>query len=70
METTLQLIDQLIAEHKSLGEKTKSLNKTTNDTTLISDLKKTKNEFTEGDSGPSVDLRRLDNMLEEIETWC
>lgn len=69
MESTLELIDQLIAEHKSLGEKTKSLKKTTNDATLISNLKQAKNEFAEGDGSPTVDLKRLDQMLEEIETW-
>jgi iron-sulfur cluster repair protein YtfE (RIC family) len=69
MDTTLQLLDQLIAEHKSLGDKTKSLEKTTNDTTLISNLKQTKEEFTEGDGAPTVDLKKLDHMLEEIETW-
>jgi iron-sulfur cluster repair protein YtfE (RIC family) len=69
MDTTLQLIDQLIAEHKTIGDKTKSLEKTTNDVTLISNLKQVKSEFTEGDGAPSVDLKRLDQMLEEIETW-
>lgn len=69
MDTTLQLIDQLIAEHQTIGEKTKSLAKTTNDITLISNLKQVKNEFTEGDGAPTVDLKRLDLMLEEIEAW-
>ncbi|MHB8104577.1 MAG: hemerythrin domain-containing protein [Dehalococcoidales bacterium] len=69
MDTTLELIDQLIKEHKLVGEKTKSLEKTVNDTTLISNLKQAKNEFLEGDGSPTVDLKRLDLMLEEINTW-
>jgi hemerythrin-like domain-containing protein len=69
MDTTLQLIDEIIAEHKSLGNKTKSLTATTNDIMLISSLKQAKNEFSEGDGAPTVDLKRLDNMLEEIENW-
>lgn len=68
MDTTLQLIDQLIAEHKTVGEKTKSLGKT-NDATLISNLKEVKGEFLDGDGATTADLKRLDRMLEEIDTW-
>ena len=69
MDSTHELIDQLITEHKSLGEKTKSLNTTANDASLVSNLKLAKNEFAEGDGAPTVDLKRLDLMLEEIQTW-
>lgn len=69
MDATLQLIDQLIAEHKTVTEKTGPLQKTANDVALISNLKQAKEEFTEGNGAPSVDLKRLDRMLEEIEDW-
>ncbi len=68
MDATLQLIDQLIAEHKTISEKARSLGKTTNDVTLIANLKQVKNTFLESDGAPTVDLKLLERMLEEIET--
>ena len=65
METALELIDQLIAEHKSIAEKTKSVNEA-NDLTFISNLKKSKNHFVDGDGATTVDLKLLEKTLEEI----
>ena len=45
MDDTLQLIDQLIAEHKTINEKTGPLEKTANDVGLISNLKEAKEDF-------------------------
>ncbi len=68
MDTTLHLIDRLIAEHKTIGNKAHSLEKTTNDISFISDLKQAKNAFREGDGATTVDLKLLERALEEIET--
>lgn len=68
MDTTLQLIDQLIAEHKTITENARSLGKTANDVTLISNLKQAKDSFLDGGGSPTVDLKVLEGMLGEIET--
>lgn len=65
MVTALELIDQLIAEHKSITDKTKSVNEA-NDLTFISNLKKSKNHFIESDGVTTVDLKLLERTLEEI----
>jgi hypothetical protein len=39
MDKTLRLIDQLIAEHKTVGKKTQSLEKAIDDIRLLSGLK-------------------------------
>ena len=69
MDTTLHLIDQLIAEHKTLGERTQALEKTANDATLLSNLKEAKNLFVLGEGSHSEDLKKLDQMLLAIDTW-
>ncbi len=69
MDTTLQLIDQLIAEHKTIGEKTQSVEKAVNDITLLSNLKEAKDTFTPGESLSLENLEKLERMLEAINTW-
>ena len=69
MNTTLQLIDQLIAEHKTIGEKTQSVEKAANDITLLSNLKQAKQAFVPGQSLQKEDLKKLEQMLVAINTW-
>ncbi len=69
MANTMQLIDQLIAEHKNLGEKTQALEKTANDATLLSNLKEAKNAFIPGAGSQKEDLKKLEQMLLAIDTW-
>lgn len=65
MDIALELIDQLIAEHKSIADKTKSVNEA-NDDTFIAGLKKMKNHFAEGKEAITVDIKSLERVLEEI----
>ena len=69
MDTILQLIDQLIAEHKTVSDKTQSLEKAANDVTLLSNLKQAKETFISGNSSPDDDLKKLKQMLLAIDTW-
>jgi iron-sulfur cluster repair protein YtfE (RIC family) len=67
METTLQLLDQLIDEHKVIKEKGRSLVKAVNDFSLLSNIKQAKNVIIEGKYGNKVDIKLLDGILEEID---
>ncbi len=69
MNDTLRLIDQLIAEHKAVGEKTQSLEKAANDVRLLSDLKQARDTFLEGDIAGRDDLKKLEALFNEMDTW-
>jgi iron-sulfur cluster repair protein YtfE (RIC family) len=69
MNETLQLIDQLIAEHKVIKEKTESLEKTANDASLLTDLAKARDTFVPGQPNQSPSLQKLNEMLESIDAW-
>jgi len=69
MNETLQLIDQLIADHKVIKEKTRSVEKAANDASLLSDLKKARDTFVPGQPNQSQSLQKLDEMLKAIDTW-
>lgn len=69
MNETVQLIDQLIKEHKVIHERTESIEKIANDASLLKDLKEAKDTFVPGRFDQSQSLLKLREMLEEIATW-
>jgi hemerythrin-like domain-containing protein len=69
MNDTLELIDQLIAEHRVIAEKTGSLEKAVNDASLLSDLKIARDTFVPGDAAEREGLKRLEEMLAAIAAW-
>lgn len=69
MEDILKLIDQLIAEHKAISERTLSLEKVANDASLLADLDEAKTTFVPGRFNQSQSLKELQEMLAGIDTW-
>jgi hemerythrin-like domain-containing protein len=69
MDETLRLIDQLIAEHKTVGEKTQSLEKAVNDVRLLSGLKEVGDTFVQGDIPQDADLKNLAQIISIITSW-
>jgi hemerythrin-like domain-containing protein len=69
MDETRRLIDQLIAEHKTVDEKTGSLEKAVNDVRLLSSLKEVGNTFVQGGIPEDTDLKNLAQMLNVITSW-
>ncbi len=69
MDETLQLIDQLIAEHKVINEKAGSLEKAANDASLLSNLKEARETFMPGDATQNENLQKLEEMLKTIYAW-
>ena len=64
-----QLIDQLIEEHKVVGEKAASLEKAVNDASLLSNLKVARDTLVPGDAAQREGLVRVNEMLTAIEPW-
>jgi hemerythrin-like domain-containing protein len=69
MNETLQLIDQLVAEHKLMLQNTQSVEKRVNDASLILDLKKARDSFVPGQSNQTESLKRLDEALKATDTF-
>ncbi|OGO31052.1 MAG: hypothetical protein A2Z29_08285 [Chloroflexi bacterium RBG_16_56_11] len=69
MNDTLQLIEQLIAEHKVMNEKTTSIEKAANDATLLKDLKEAKDSFVPGRFDQGKGVLGLQEMLGAIHIW-
>jgi hemerythrin-like domain-containing protein len=69
MDETVDLIDQLIAEHKTVGEKTRSLEKAANDVRLLSGLKQAGDTFVQGGISQDEDLKNLAQIINIIAAW-
>jgi hypothetical protein len=69
MVETLKLIDQLIAEHKVISERTDSIEKFANDASLLSDLSEARETFVPGRFDQKKSLEKLQEMLGEIDSW-
>jgi iron-sulfur cluster repair protein YtfE (RIC family) len=69
MDETLVLIDKLIAEHKVLNERARSLEQAANDASIISDLKEAGATFVPGRFDQKQKLQKLEDLLEVIEKW-
>jgi hemerythrin-like domain-containing protein len=69
MADELSLIDQLIAEHKTIGIKTESLEKAANDVRLLSGLKDVGDMFVQGAIPPDADLKNLAQVINIIAAW-
>ena len=69
MDNTLQLIDELIAEHKTVPEKTSSLEKAANDVRLLSALKDAGDTIVRGEILQDADLKELAQMVDFIASW-
>jgi hemerythrin-like domain-containing protein len=69
MDNTLQLIDELIAEHRSVGEKTQSLANAANDIRLLSGLKEAGDTIVRGEILQEADLKNLAQIVTIIADW-
>jgi hemerythrin-like domain-containing protein len=69
MDETRRLIDELIAEHKLVSEKTQSLEKAVNDIRLLSGLKEVRDSFIQGDIPQDTDLKNLAQAINIIASW-
>lgn len=69
MTDTLQLIEQLIEEHKVLAEKTQSLEAAVNDARLLTEITKAKNTFVPGRHDQADKLKIMEEMLQSIDIW-
>lgn len=69
MVDILDLIEQLIAEHKILSEKTLSLENAVNDARLISDLTQARDTFVPGRFDQTEKLKVMEGMLNSIDIW-
>jgi hemerythrin-like domain-containing protein len=69
MADTLQLIDQLIEEHKMIAEKTRSIENAVNDSRLIADITQARDTFVPGKFDQVQKLKELEEMLKAIEIW-
>jgi hypothetical protein len=69
MPSTIELIDQLIAEHKIFNERTANMEQVANDAHLLDGLDEAKDTFTATKPGPSGGLARLESLLEDITPW-
>jgi hypothetical protein len=67
MQEILDLIEQLIAEHRVIDEEARSLEKAANDASLLSDLKEASDNFVPGRFDQNESLRVLEEQLEAIE---
>jgi hemerythrin-like domain-containing protein len=65
---TLELIDQLIEEHKVIDRRAASLEKAASDAGLLSGLKKTRDAFTSDELSRGENLKELDEMLAAIDS--
>jgi hemerythrin-like domain-containing protein len=69
MDDVLALIDQLIAEHKEVGEKSASLEKAANDVRLLTGLKEAGTMFVRGQISQDEDLKNLAQIINIIAAW-
>jgi hemerythrin-like domain-containing protein len=69
MDNTLQLIDGLIAEHKTVPEKTRSLEKAANDVRLLSGLKDAGDSIVRGEILQDADLKNLAQIVNILASW-
>jgi hemerythrin-like domain-containing protein len=69
MVETIELIDQLIAEHKYIGEKTQAIESAVNDAGLISGISEARDTFVPGRFDQNEKLKVLEEMLKSIEDW-
>jgi hemerythrin-like domain-containing protein len=69
MDETIRLIDELIAEHKTVSEKTQSLEKAVNDIRLVSGLKEAGETFVRGGISQDEDLKNLAQIVNILASW-
>ncbi len=69
MDNTLQLIDELIAEHKAVPEKTRTLEKAANDVRLLSGLKDAGDTIVRGEILQDADLKELAQIVNILASW-
>jgi len=67
MEETIALIEQIIAEHKSLRQRVQILEQTANDTEAMAGLDKTRDTFVPGRFDQQQGLKDLQEMLINID---
>ena len=69
MTTTIELIDQLIVEHRMFSERAGNLQEAANDAHLLDGLDEAKDTFTATKPGQSGGLGKLHSLLEDITPW-
>jgi len=69
MPSTVELIDQLITEHKLFSERTADMAEVANDAHLLDGLDEAKDTFTATRPGQSGGLAKLEGLLDDISPW-
>ena len=69
MEDTIALIDQLIEEHKAIGDKAQSIETVANDANLLSGLQDARETFVPGRLDQKQGLAKLEEQVREIGEW-
>jgi hypothetical protein len=69
MPSTVELIDQLITEHKLFSERTADMAEVASDAHLLDGLDEAKDTFTATRPGQSGGLARLEGLLDDISPW-
>ena len=69
MPSTIELIDQLIEEHRMFSERTANMAEVANDAHLLDGIDEAKDTFTATRPGKSGGLASLENLLDDITPW-
>lgn len=69
MPSTIELIDQLITEHKMFSEQTADMTQVANDAHLLDGIDEARGTFTATHPGQSGGLARLETLLDNIAPW-
>lgn len=68
-ETAVELIDQLIEEHKIIAERAGGLEQAANDAVFLVELKEARESFVPGRLDQQQSLNKLESILDSIRPW-
>ena len=66
---TIELIDQLISEHRSINERTAELQQYANDAVVLNELDEARESFMPGRFDAREGLKKLNEMMKEIASF-
>jgi iron-sulfur cluster repair protein YtfE (RIC family) len=69
MPTTVELIDQLIVEHRMFHERAANLEQVANDAHLLDGIDEAKETFTATSPGARGNLDKLESLIDDIAPW-
>ena len=69
MPSTIELIEQLIVEHRIFNERATNLEQVANDAHLLDGLDEAKDAFTATRPGAGGGLGKLESLLDDISPW-